>query len=132
MASRTAGTGADRVAGVCLIRNAVDLVPFLCGHYLRAGFARLHFIDDGSADGTFESLTRIARRTGRLSVTQVHNDILAQRALMNDAANALIAAGYSIVVPFDADEFWAADAEMFARRFASVETGVACGRWINF
>jgi hypothetical protein len=51
---------------------------------------------------------------------------------MNDAANALIAAGYSIVVPFDADEFWAADAEMFARRFASVETGVACGRWINF
>jgi len=40
----------DRVAGICLVRNAVDLVPFLCGHYLRCRFAHLHFVDDGSHD----------------------------------------------------------------------------------
>jgi hypothetical protein len=122
----------DRVAGICVVRNSVDLVPFLCGHYLRAGFAHLHFIDDGSTDGTFEYLTKVARRTGRVAVRQVHSATLAQKALMNEAANTLIAAGYRIIVPFDADEFWAVDARAFARQLAFVEKGALPGRWINF
>ena len=132
MSSHATGPDSDRVAGVCVVRNAVDLVPFLCGHYLHAGFAHLHFVDDGSCDGTFEYLTKVTRRTGRVSVRQVRNETLAQQALMNEAANALIASGYPIVVPFDADEFWAADAGRFARQLADVATGVLPGRWINF
>jgi hypothetical protein len=83
-------------------------------------------------DGTFEYLTRVATRTGRVSVKQVRSETLAQKALVNEAANTMLAAGYQIVVPFDADEFWNASAAQFIRRFAGVESGVLHGQWINF
>jgi len=54
------------VAGICVIRDAADLAPFLCGHYLRAGFAHIAFVDDGSSDGTFQILKRISERTARV------------------------------------------------------------------
>jgi glycosyltransferase involved in cell wall biosynthesis len=129
---RTTGPNSDRVAGICLVRNSVDLIPFLCGHYLRSGFAHLCFVDDGSHDGTFEYLTKVATRTDRVSVKQVHTETLAHRALVNEAANAMLAAGYRIVVPFDADEFWNAHAGQFIRHFGGVESGVLHGRWVNF
>jgi hypothetical protein len=120
------------VAGACVVRDAVDMVPYLCGHYLRAGFAHLAFVDDGSSDGTFEFLQTIARRTRRVSVRRVRNETYRQRELMSDAANALIASGYSIVVPFDADEFWNADADMFVRIAESAPEGVFPGDWVCF
>jgi len=122
----------DDVAGVCVVRDAVDLVAFLCGHYLRAGFSHLSFVDDGSSDGTFEFLTRVAKRTGRVSVRQVHDATFRQSELMTETANALIGAGYSIIVPFDADEFWNVPAAQFKRVFGSVSAGVAEGIWLNF
>jgi len=122
----------NQVAGACIIRNAVDLVPFLCGHYLRAGFAHLSFIDDGSSDGTFESLTRIARRTGRIEVRRVQSDAFRQAAHVTEAANALIRAGYSIVVPFDADEFWNLEAAELKHLSADAQDVLFQGQWINF
>jgi len=44
----------------------------------------------------------------------------------------MLAAAYQILVPFDADEFWNANAAQFIRHFAGVEGGVLRGRWINF
>lgn len=123
---------AGGVAGLCVIRDAVDLAPFLCGHYLGCGFAHLAFVDDGSSDGTFEYLTRIANRTSRVSVRQVHYETFDQPTLMTGAANALIAAGYSIVVPFDADEFWNVDAVQFERLSASVPEQLFAAEWVNF
>src|SRR5205085_12384235 len=108
------------VAGACIIRDAVDLVPYLCGHYLRGGFAHIAFVDDGSRDGTFELLKKIAHRTGRVSVRQVRSDVYDQSALMTEAANGLIQQGYSIIIPFDADEFWNADASEFERMSQSM------------
>jgi hypothetical protein len=81
---------AGNVAGVCIVRNAVDLAPLLCGHYLGFGFAHLAFIDDGSSDGTFEYLSKIANRTGRVSVRQVHYETFEQQTLMTESANALV------------------------------------------
>ena len=54
-----------------MLRDARDIVGLLCGHYLRIGFARLSFVDDGSTDGTFEFLSALSRREPRVSVTRV-------------------------------------------------------------
>lgn len=122
----------DHVAGVCVVRDAVDLVPFLCGHYLRMGFAHLAFVDDGSSDGTLETLARIAARTRRVSVRQVHNNIFRQQELATGAANALLATGYRVIVPFDADEFWLTSAQEFDQLSAGAPEALFQGRWVNF
>jgi Glycosyl transferase family 2 len=123
---------ANKIAGICFIRDAIDIVPFLCGHYLRVGFHHLSFVDDGSSDGTFELLSKLSHRTKSVSVRQVSYATDRQPELMTDAANALIAAGYQIIVPFDADEFWSITAKKIDR-MCSMETEVVFfGRWQNF
>lgn len=122
----------ERVAGVCIVRDARDLVPFLCGHYLRIGFGHLNFVDDGSSDGTFEFLSELARRTNRISVRQVIFDQYRQAELMTESVNALIARGYQLIVPFDADEFWNITADHLANLCSSSAEGILVGRWTNF
>jgi hypothetical protein len=78
---------APNVAGVCVVRDSRDIIPFICGHYLRAGFGHIAFIDDGSSDGTFEFLTTLRRRTDRVSVRSVMRDGFEQPDLMNESAN---------------------------------------------
>lgn len=119
-------------AGICIIRDARDLVPFLCGHYLRVGFDQLSFIDDGSSDGTFEFLSELSRRTKRVCVRQVISDQYRQAELMTDGANDLIARGYRLIVPFDADEFWNITANDLDRLHALSAEGTFFGRWTNF
>lgn len=125
-------TVAERVAGVCIVRDALDLIPFLCGHYLRIGFGHVAFIDDGSSDGTFEFLSTLARRTPRVSVKRVVDDQFRQSIQMTDRTNELIAAGYSIIVPFDADEFWFLQARELEVMLAAWTDTAFCGRWVNF
>ena len=123
---------AERVAGVCIVRDARDLIPFLCGHYLRIGFGHVAFIDDGSSDGTFEFLSRLARRTQRVSVKRVFEDQCYQRVHVTETANALIAAGYEIIVPFDADEFWCVEAHRLEELLATQSNIAFNGDWVNF
>src|SRR5664279_4976140 len=123
---------AERVAGVCIVRDARDLIPFLCGHYLRIGFGHVAFIDDGSSDGTFEFLCRLARRTQRVSVKRVFEDQCYQRVHVTETANALIAAGYEIIVPFDADEFWCVEAHRLEELLATQSNIAFNGEWVNF
>jgi hypothetical protein len=123
---------AESVAGVCVVRDALDLIPFLCGHYLRIGFTHVAFIDDGSSDGTFEFLSKLAGRTQRVSVKRVLEDQFRQPVHMTTTANALIASGYAIVVPFDADEFWCIEARGL-EELLKTQTEIAFhGRWVNF
>jgi len=123
---------AERVAGVCIVRDALDLIPFLCGHYLRVGFGHVAFIDDGSSDGTFEFLSKLSRRTQRVSVKRVTDVQFRQSAQMTDRTNELIAAGYSIIVPFDADEFWFLQARELEVMLTPWTDTVFRGRWVNF
>src|ERR1700737_4224513 len=119
-------------AGICIVRDARDLVPFLCGHYLRIGFDQLSFVDDGSSDGTFEFLSELSRRTKRVRVRQVISDQCWAAELMNESANELIARGYRLIVPFDADEFWNITVNDLDRLHALSAKGTFFGRWINF
>ncbi len=118
-----------------MVRNAVDLVAYTCGHYLRVGFDRLTFLDDGSTDGTFELLQRISAKTERVSVVAVarfRNEQENQPRLITSAVNELISDGVEIVVPFDADEFWNVTAPFMRGVAASFPEGLFVGHWLNF
>jgi Glycosyl transferase family 2 len=123
---------AESVAGVCIVRDARDLIPLVCGHYLRIGFGHVAFIDDGSSDGTFEFLSRLTRRTQRVSVKRVVEDQFNQRAHVTKTANALIAAGYAIIVPFDVDELWCVEARGLEELLATQSDIAFNGKWANF
>jgi len=121
-----------RVAGVCVLKDAIDIVPAICGHYLGLGFERLLFLDDGSTDGTFELLERLARRDRRVIVERARMDPLAQGALMTAACNRLVAEGYGPIFPFDSDEFWRLDMARVVRFADRHETCVFRGRFVQF
>ena len=120
------------IAGVCYIRDACDMLPFLCGHYLRAGFDHLRFVDDGSTDGTFAFLTEFAKRSNRVSVQRVESNFDDQPDRVTEAANAMIAKGYRIIVPFDSDELWNVTAAQLREAFAGKGDIALRGRWQNF
>jgi glycosyltransferase involved in cell wall biosynthesis len=120
------------VAGLCVVRDSADIVPLLCGHYLRLGFGHIEFVDDGSTDGTFELLKEISEKTGRVSVRQVTNENFEQAALVTDAANRLIDGGYRLIFPFDADEFWYMSQKDVQRLAARHEPRCIIARLTNF
>jgi hypothetical protein len=123
---------AKSVAGVCVARDVVDLIPFICGHYLRVGFGHITFIDDGSSDGTFEFLRQLAQRTNRISVRQIICQVDQQPSHMTEAANELIRNGHSIIVPFDADEIWNVQGSQLETIYADMPEVAFSGRWVNF
>ena len=120
------------VAGACVVRDARDIIPFICGHYLRVGFAHIAFIDDGSTDGTFEFLHALSHRSPRISVRRAVCDRFEQRELMNGAVNSLIETGYQTMLPFDVDEFWDIRVKDLTQRYAAEQKRIFFGRWVNF
>jgi hypothetical protein len=123
---------AHSLAGICVVRNSRDLIGYICGHYLRIGLAHIKFIDDGSSDGTYELLCYLAAREPRISVYRVDSSVFDQRSLVTNAANELIRRGFSLILPFDADEFWNVNGPALEQRYAEYAEVTFMGQWINF
>jgi hypothetical protein len=122
----------EKAAALCVVRDARDIIPFICGHYLRSCFGHVRFIDDGSSDGTFEFLQRLSARTQRVSVERVIYDTFRQPELMTAGANSLIAQRYRLIVPFDSDEFWNINARNLEHLLREHGNFVFFGQWVNF
>ena len=71
------------------------------------------------------------KRTTRVSVTQVHTKGFERPARMTKAVNGPFAAGHSIVMALDSDEFWDASA-VLRSIFRPIDEGVVEGYWVNF
>lgn len=123
---------ATKLAGVCVVRNACDLIGLVCGHYLRIGLGHIRFIDDGSIDGTREFLVRFARNEQRISVQLADKAIFHQAELVSEAANELIRRGFSMILPFDVDEFWNVSGPALQKHYANNAEIAFRGHWINF
>lgn len=122
----------DRVGGVCILRDARDIVPFLCGHYLRIGFDRILFIDDGSSDGTYQFLLWMSRREPRIRVERVETPLFMQAAEVSRGANLLIGDGIRLIFPFDSDEFWNLRLAEVRSAAATTPAGLIVGKWVMF
>jgi glycosyltransferase involved in cell wall biosynthesis len=122
----------SQVAGICMLRNSVDMIPFLCGHYFRIGFDALLFIDDGSSDGSYERLLGLERSTGRIRVKRIFSQVFRQQETINAGIADLSGSGFSIIVPFDADEFWAMAPGEVARIRSNPAERKIFGTWTNF
>lgn len=123
---------ASNLAGLCVLRNARDLVGLVCGHYLRIGLTHIRFIDDGSSDDSYEFLSRLARKEKRISVTRLSTPIFRQQELMSETANELQRCGFTMILPFDIDEFWHVSGPLLEARYARHSEISFSGRWINF
>jgi hypothetical protein len=120
------------VAGCCILRDACDVVPVLCGHYLRMGVDRLLFIDDHSTDGTFERLQAMAHHTSRVSVRRAAAVEFQQETEINRAVAELVGAGYRVILPFDADELWDLDRSRLGRLAGRTDARVLRARLVSF
>ena len=115
-----------------MVRNAHDLAGLICGHYLRIGLGHIRIIDDGSSDGTCRLLSDLARKEKRISLHRVDNTEFHQARLMSEAANELILAGFSLILPFDVDEFWDVSGPALEKRYADRSEIAFTGRRTNF
>jgi hypothetical protein len=123
---------ASNLAGLCILRNARDLIGLVCGHYLRIGLTHIRFIDDKSSDDSYEFLSRLARKETRISVMQVSAPMFRQQELISETANELQRCGFTMILPFDIDEFWLVSGPQLEARYAQHPEISFSGRWINF
>ncbi len=122
-----------KAAAICVVRDSADIILLACAHYLRLGVERLVIIDDSSSDGTFERVQLLAERgRGRIVIRRVVGDDFLQPDLFNTTINELIAEGFRLIVPFDADEFWDIPADAFDRLRMRQEPRIIVAEWVSF
>lgn len=92
------------VIGISVVRDEVDVIEASVRHALRVLCDRVLVLDNGSADGTWEVLTRLART---LPLKAIRDDgPFDQSSMMTGLLHEASTAQVAWVVPFDADEFW--------------------------
>lgn len=94
---------------IAMVKNEVDILESSIRHLFSEGIDAMLIADNGSSDGTRELLLRLS---ASLPILVVDDPIVAyeQDAKMTALANGARKLGAKWIVPFDADEFWFAEA----------------------
>jgi Glycosyl transferase family 2 len=101
------------IAGICHVKDEIDIVELVVRHTLAEGLDRLFFTDHMSTDGTWELLQEMAL-TMPIDLGRNEDPVFHQAAQMNMLAEIAMGAGADWIVPFDADEFFYANNETVA------------------
>lgn len=115
-APRVAGS----VWGVSVVRDEADVIAAVLRHHLDQGLAGLIVADNGSTDGTWEIVQRLAAADPRVHPfrdTWPRHD---QSEKISRLARLAGRAGADWVVPFDGDEFWFARGGTLAESLAEL------------
>ena len=98
---------------VAIVRNCHDIVALSVLHHVRLGVDRCIVIDNGSTDGTLEILQAIATKLPNVEVRSDASDFQ-QAEMTNAVINEYTRREKTLVIPFDADEFWDGSADAIA------------------
>ena len=97
--------GSPVVVGICMVRNAVDIVRVNVLHHLSLGLDRIVLVDNMSTDGTVRVLEEMSRRDSRLRWSQ-EDGPHPQARVFTRLAREAHHEGADWVLPIDVDEFW--------------------------
>jgi hypothetical protein len=120
------------IAGICHVKNEIDIVELVIRHTLAEGVDRIFIEDHASTDGTWELLQSMAE-AGYVHLFRDERPDFDQPARMNWLAWVAREHGADWIVPFDADEFfYAPSGRTVAAELALVSPATVklfCGSW---
>lgn len=90
---------------VSIVRNCRDIIALSVLHHVLLGVDRCIVVDNGSTDGTRELLQSIANRLPKVEIRSDPSDFR-QAEMMNAVINQYTRKRRTLIIPFDADEFW--------------------------
>lgn len=118
------------VWGISIVRDEADVIELSILHQLRQGLDAVLVADNGSSDGTAETLARLAR-DHPVHVAMDTWPVWNQAVKTTLLAQAARRAGADWIVPFDADEFWFARGATVAEHLRAVQATFVHARMHN-
>ena len=119
------------VWAVTMVRDELDILPWVLEHLLEQGVNHMLVADNGSKDGTAEYLLELANREPRLHVAFDHVTAYYQDVKMTNLALAAGRAGADWIVPFDADELWFSRTGSLAQTLRELDADVIGADWYD-
>jgi glycosyltransferase involved in cell wall biosynthesis len=116
---------------VSSVRNCADIVALTVLHHCLLGVDHCVVVDNGSTDGTGDLLKAISKRVKQ--VTVLHDPSpYEQDKIVSGVVNEFTRRQPTLVIPFDADEFWDAPVAKVAGYFDCEGVNVVECNVINF
>lgn len=116
---------------VSLVRNCADIVALTVLHHCLLGVDHCVIVDNGSTDGTGDLLKAIAERVKQVTVLYDPSPF-EQDKIVSGVVNEFTRRQPTLVIPFDADEFWDAPVAEVAGHFDREGVNVVQCNVINF
>ncbi|WP_271394796.1 glycosyltransferase family 2 protein [Neomicrococcus lactis] len=104
------------IVGVTMVKNEEDIIGKTANHLLNQGVDHLIVADNLSSDGTLEILLDLAK-SGQVSIAIDSEPAYYQAEKMSNLSQAATKRGAKWIIPFDADEYWFAEAKSLGRFF---------------